>query len=112
MSCSPFEISCIAVGNGHTGSIGTIALSRTNLTFLVSGSQDTCLKMWRLDSEELTDSDKDLKSLSVLHTSVAHDKDINSVCVSPNDKLIATGSQDKSAKVSLFVISLFLLRMF
>jgi len=99
MSHTPFKISCIAVGNGHTGSIGTVALSRTNLTFLVSGSQDTCLKMWRLDPEELAVSDKDSTSLTVLHTAVAHDKDINSVCVSPNDKLIATGSQDKSAKI-------------
>ncbi len=32
-------------------------------------------------------------------TSKAHDKDVNSVCVSPNDKLIASGSSDKTAKV-------------
>ncbi|XP_062999218.1 transducin beta-like protein 3 [Elgaria multicarinata webbii] len=32
-------------------------------------------------------------------TEKAHDKDINSVAVSPNDKLIATGSQDKTAKL-------------
>lgn len=104
MSHTPFKISCIAVGNGHTGSIGTVALSRTNLTFLVSGSQDTCLKMWRLNSEELAVSDENVKSLTVLHTAVAHDKDINSVCVSPNDKLIATGSQDKSAKVEFLAV--------
>jgi U3 small nucleolar RNA-associated protein 13 len=35
----------------------------------------------------------------VVLTEIAHDKDINSVCISPNDKLIATGSQDKTAKV-------------
>ena len=39
--------------------------------------------------------------LSVVHTAVAHDQDINAVCVSPNDKLIATASQDKTAKVSM-----------
>lgn len=32
---------------------------------------------------------------------MAHDKDINAVAVAPNDKFIATGSQDKTAKVSL-----------
>ncbi|KAF7237458.1 Transducin beta-like protein 3, partial [Varanus komodoensis] len=32
-------------------------------------------------------------------TEKAHDKDINSVAVSPNDKLIATGSQDRTAKL-------------
>lgn len=28
-------------------------------------------------------------------------QDINSIAVSPNDKLIATGSQDKTAKVMM-----------
>ncbi len=40
-------------------------------------------------------------TLSVACTAVAHDKDINAVAVAPNDKFIATGSQDKTAKVSL-----------
>jgi WD40 repeat protein len=38
-----------------------------------------------------------------LHFSFTHKlflwQDINSIAVSPNDKLIATGSQDKTAKV-------------
>jgi WD40 repeat protein len=42
----------------------------------------------------------EVQILNVDLTEVAHDKDINSVCISPNDKLIATGSQDKTAKVS------------
>jgi len=99
MSQTPFEINCMAIGSGHTSSIGTVALSRTNLTFMVSGSQDTCLKMWQLNAEALEGKKSDCRSLTVVHTAVAHDKDINSVCVSPNDKLIATGSQDKSAKI-------------
>ena len=33
-------------------------------------------------------------------------QDINSITVSPNDKLLATGSQDKTAKVFIIVISL------
>jgi WD40 repeat protein len=41
--------------------------------------------------------------LNVDLTEIAHEKDINSVSVSPNDKLIATGSQDKTAKVSFYV---------
>ena len=68
---------------------------------MVSGSQDTCLKMWQLNAEALEGKKSDCRSLTVVHTAVAHDKDINSVCVSPNDKLIATGSQDKSAKVKI-----------
>jgi U3 small nucleolar RNA-associated protein 13 len=44
----------------------------------------------------------EVQILNVDLTEIAHEKDINSVSVSPNDKLIATGSQDKTAKVSSF----------
>lgn len=37
--------------------------------------------------------------VNATHTVLAHQKDINSVTISPNDKFIATGSQDKAAKV-------------
>ena len=38
-------------------------------------------------------------TLPVKFTQVVHEKDINSIAVSPNDKLVVTGSQDKTAKV-------------
>jgi len=38
-------------------------------------------------------------SLTSIRTEIAHDKDINCVCVSPDGGLIATGSQDKLAKL-------------
>lgn len=95
MSQTPFQISCIAQGNAHTGSVGSVALSRTKMSFLVSGSQDTCLKIWKMNPNPTEENE----SLTVLHTAVAHDKDINAVCVSPNDSLIASGSQDKLAKI-------------
>lgn len=95
MSLNPFSITCVAQGIAHTNSVGSLALSRTKLKFLISGSQDTCLKMWKLSSELSREDEK----LEVLHTVVAHDKDINAVCVSPNDSLIASGSQDKLAKI-------------
>lgn len=40
--------------------------------------------------------------LIVKLTEVAHEKDINSICVAPNCQLIATGSQDKLIKVIYF----------
>jgi WD40 repeat protein len=46
----------------------------------------------------------EVQILNVDVTEIAHDKDINSVSVSPNDKFIATGSQDKTAKVSFVPI--------
>jgi len=37
--------------------------------------------------------------LNTSHTILAHQKEMNCVTISPNDKLIATASQDKTAKV-------------
>lgn len=42
--------------------------------------------------------------LSVKLTEVGHEKDINSVCIAPNNQTIATGSQDKLIKVIYFKI--------
>lgn len=74
---------------------------RLNAKFVVSGSKDTCLKLWEVPQNITTPSltlDKPY-SLGVWSTTIAHEKEINAVCISPNDKLIATGSQDKSIKV-------------
>ena len=42
--------------------------------------------------------DRDI-SLRAEHTVLGHQKEINAVTISPNDKLVATGSQDKTAKI-------------
>ena len=84
---------CLATGVGHTQDVGALAFSRCGLEFLVSGSIDTTIKLWRLVSRD------GQVSMSVAFTMKAHEKDINSVCVSPNDKLIASGSSDKTAKL-------------
>ena len=70
---------------------------RLDTSFLVSGSQDLTLKLWPLPSDLALK--KHQLSLRAEVTEKAHDKDINAIVVSPNDKLIATGSQDKTAKV-------------
>ncbi|XP_076671392.1 transducin beta-like protein 3 [Andrena cerasifolii] len=90
------KVSCIASAVRHTASVGSVAISQASLKYLVSVSQDSCLKLWNLPNNM---EFKDAESLNVAHTVLAHQKDINSVTVSPNDKLIATGSQDKTAKL-------------
>lgn len=45
------------------------------------------------------------KHAETLGTVRAHDKDINTIDVSPNSKLIATGSQDKTIKVHHFIVT-------
>lgn len=79
---------CKAVFSGHTGAIGAIALSRSGPLpkFVLSGSQDLTIKRWGADG-------------NAVYTRKAHDKDINALDVSKDDKYFATGSQDRLAKV-------------
>jgi U3 small nucleolar RNA-associated protein 13 len=88
-----YSYECVSVCQGHTQDVGTLCFSNLGLNFLVSGSIDTTLKLWKIDA-------KDGFKMSVAFTVKAHEKDINSVAVSPNDKLIASGSSDKTAKVN------------
>ncbi|XP_058805017.1 transducin beta-like protein 3 [Phymastichus coffea] len=90
-------VTCIASGNRHTAQVGSVALSQAEAKFFVSASQDQTLKVWNLP-ENLSYTGKEIIFDSP-RSILAHDKDINCVTVSPNDKLIATGSQDKTAKL-------------
>lgn len=111
------EWRCVAICEGHAESVGAIALSRKalsgetthdageeNLRFLFTGSQDRTIKMWDLSSvplhphEDEDGPNQPLKCKS-LTTSKAHDKDINALDVAPNDRLLVSGSQDRTAKV-------------
>lgn len=89
--------SCIGVGLGHTQPVGSVSLGQS-CHFIVSGSQDCTLKLWDV-KDTVKASFCSQGKLTCKWTQKAHDKPINSVAVSPNDKLIATGSQDRIAKV-------------
>ncbi|KAI8841713.1 WD40-repeat-containing domain protein [Chytridium lagenaria] len=61
--------------------------------FVVTGSEDRTIKFWEVPRFEEFDEENPESFKE------AHEKDINSIAVSPNDKLFATGSQDKMAKI-------------
>ncbi|XP_008196815.2 transducin beta-like protein 3 [Tribolium castaneum] len=86
-------MSCVGTGLRHTGSVGSVTFSNIN-DFMVSVSQDTCLKVWEVPKKPTSGT-----ILNCTKTEIAHQKDINCVSVSPNDKIIATASQDKTAKL-------------
>ncbi|CAB3230075.1 unnamed protein product [Arctia plantaginis] len=88
-------VTCIGVGSRHTASVGSVSTSQTSNDFFASVSQDNCLKVWGVPKEFIA-TDQKIKST---YTELAHQTDINCVSVSPNDKIIATGSQDKTAKL-------------
>jgi len=97
---------CIAIGEGHTDAVGSIGISQKPSTylskkaFIVTGAMDKVLKKWPISSSLNAKNLSTVPSKLVSSDSVrAHDKDINTIAVSPNDSLIATGSQDKLIKL-------------
>ena len=100
------SVMCVGVGVGHTEAVGAVALPRKpSSRFFVSGSEDRTVKCWTWSEEHVgrvADSDAEGQEparLGTAYTTVAHDKDINTIAIAPNDKLFATGSQDRTAKV-------------
>ena len=93
---------CLATGRGHTAAIGGLVFSRLRSSFLVTGSNDLTLKLWRLPANLGAASEEDKVKVVTLEarlTERGHDKDVNAVAVSPNDRMLASGSQDKTVKV-------------
>jgi U3 small nucleolar RNA-associated protein 13 len=92
---------CYFYGSGHTHSVTAIATPHFQTSFFVSGSEDTTLKIWKIPKQVSSVSLKpDIGiPLTARLTQHAHEKTINSVTISPNDQLIASGSQDKTAKI-------------
>lgn len=91
--------SCFAILKGHTGSVSAIALPRkkflTTPSFVITGSDDRTIKCWDMSTGTTTAPVTPRSK----YTQKAHDKDINSIDISPDDRLFATASQDRTIKI-------------
>ena len=119
---------CVAVGIGHTAEVGALSMPRTVASFspgvpgrhcwLVSGSRDKSVKVWDLRGLGGVKKARGKKKAAAaaaaaaaptllralpMASARAHTKDINALAVSPNDKMIATASQDKMIKLYAIV---------
>ena len=100
---------CIAIGVGHTEGVGCVCMStRQNSynekhVFAFSASGDKIIKRWSLrgvmDNANATGAIGGGHQLQATHSVRGHDKDINTVALSPNDAILASGSQDKTIKI-------------
>ncbi|KAJ2779012.1 U3 small nucleolar RNA-associated protein [Coemansia javaensis] len=104
------RIVCIAVAVGHTKAVGAVALAHgTDVLLMATGSEDRTVKMWDLSplraafedpaGAALAAEGSGPTKLQTLYTFQAHDRDINSVCIAPDNRIFATASQDKTAKI-------------
>lgn len=98
---------CVAVCEGHSESIGAVALSRGGGRFMFTGSQDRTIKMWDLSDvpSVYNGLGQAVVRCGSLTTHKAHEKDINSLDVSPDDRFLVSGSQDRTAKVYTIIYS-------
>lgn len=92
-----FTITCIGIGTKHTRTVGAVAFGRITHHLFTSVAQDTCIKVWRLPNDFVAGAEP--INLNCIATTIAHKEDVNCITFSPNDKMIATTSQDKTAKL-------------
>ncbi|XP_057970053.1 protein TORMOZ EMBRYO DEFECTIVE [Malania oleifera] len=84
-------------GEDDQRGVGAVAFSKKQRNFFVSGSRDLMLKVWSLDG--LSDGVEQPTNLKTKAVVSAHDKDINSLAVAPNDSFVCSGSRDRTARV-------------
>lgn len=106
---------CVATLTGHAESLGAIAFTRTsppttspayNDPFnhppqsLFTGSQDKTVKRWDLSKiSNALKSGTDMPPVKAVYTRKAHEKDINALDVNHTSNLLASASQDRTAKI-------------
>lgn len=116
---------CVAIGEGHTESVGCVTFNRNKHTgklFAVSGARERIIKLWNCtpffkahsgealaaaalaanankSSASASSSPSTALKLTASASRIAHEKDINCLECSPNDKLVASGSEDKSIRI-------------
>uniref|UniRef100_A0A1A9WLX0 U3 small nucleolar RNA-associated protein 13 C-terminal domain-containing protein n=1 Tax=Glossina brevipalpis TaxID=37001 RepID=A0A1A9WLX0_9MUSC len=90
-------LNCMAKNvSSHTATIGCISFAYGCSKAFASVCQSGSLKVWNL--KRVNEKIEEFQFI-IKYAAVAHDKEVNCVTYSPNNKIIATASQDKLAKL-------------
>jgi U3 small nucleolar RNA-associated protein 13 len=93
------DYTCFAILKGHTGSVSAIGLPRKMAAgapaFVITGSDDRTVKCWDISTGRTTTP----FAPRSMYTQKVHEKDINGIDVSLDDKFFATASQDRTIKI-------------
>ncbi|KAL2610086.1 hypothetical protein R1flu_028659 [Riccia fluitans] len=88
---------CMGVAAGHMAAVGAVSFSKKKKNFFLSGSSDRTIKLWVF--EGIASESGEAAKLTSRAVVAAHDKDINALAIAPNDSLVCSASQDRTAKV-------------
>ncbi|EDW01239.1 GH20562 [Drosophila grimshawi] len=86
----------IQQNNCHTATIGCVAFTHHGATGFASACQDGSMKVWQLTRDK---QERNNYAFSLRYAALAHDKEVNCVTYALNNKILATASQDKTAKI-------------
>ena len=109
ISDKEFKCVCFAVLKGHSEQVNCSSLILKKAFQVVSASKDKSVKIWDftelVKNYDLNDENSFLNIKEAftidesLYSEIPHDEEINMIRVSPNEKLIATCSYDKTVKI-------------
>jgi len=89
------HVNVIAKGLGHSSYVGAVAATDTAI---FSASKDGVLKLWGWCNDKDED-ETGKRTLTSKRNIAAHTSEINSLAVSPDAEILASGSQDKTVKI-------------
>ncbi|SPP74992.1 transducin beta-like protein 3 [Drosophila guanche] len=82
--------------NCHTSTIGCVAMTHNGAAGFASVCQDGSMKVWNLSRDK---QERNSYTFNLRYSALAHDKEVNCVAYAVNNKILATASQDKTAKL-------------
>lgn len=82
--------------NCHTATIGSVSITHNGAKGFASACQDGSMKVWQLSRDK---QERNNYTFSLRYAALAHDKEVNCVTYALNNKILATASQDKTAKL-------------